>query len=217
MTKKKAVKFLPLPSWTTDVLQGVTFWIGYRRSYYKDYPLLEGAIVAELCNLLSSKINPSSDGGVFCEVPISNLIQDHTSRAERDTIRYDLLIAKESKPVRNSRQHNFFDSASIVIEVKRGSASRNEIGRDLQRLAHLNWIRPNIRTFLLIVSEDKLPRQFPWFADAENPDELVAARNPIYLEEISAVMKVRRICKALSSVKASSAHTAVLIEVISTR
>lgn len=135
MAKKKPIKFLPIPNWTSDVLQGVTFWMGYRRSYFKDYPLLEGAIVAELCNLLSSKLNPDSDGRVFCEVPISNLIQDHTSRVERDTIRYDLLIAKENKPVRNSRQHNFFDSASIVIEVKRGSASRDDVGSDLQRLA----------------------------------------------------------------------------------
>ncbi len=215
MSNKKTIKFHPIPAWTDDVLQGISYWMGYRRSYYRDYPLLEGAVVAELCNLLASKLHPTNDGRVFCEVPIANLMQDHTSRAERDSIRYDLLIAKETGNVRNSGQHNFFDSASIAMEVKRGSASRNDVSKDLQRLAMLNSFRPNVRTFLLLISEGKLPNQFAWFAESENPDDVTAARNPVSVQGINAVIKVRRVCKAMSSVKSKSGHSAILIEVIS--
>jgi hypothetical protein len=91
------------------------------------------------------------------------------------------------------------------------------VGKDLQRLAFLNMLRPDVRTFLLIVSEGKLPNQFAWFADSENPDDITAARNPVLVQEIDAVVKVRRVCKAMSSVKSSAVHSAVLVEVISKR
>jgi len=44
-------KFEKRPIWAIRALQGVTFWIGHRRCLYKQYPLAEGALVAELCNL----------------------------------------------------------------------------------------------------------------------------------------------------------------------
>lgn len=34
-----------------DALQGLVFWIGHRHSLFYDYPLTEGALIAEICNL----------------------------------------------------------------------------------------------------------------------------------------------------------------------
>ncbi len=207
--------FQPVPEWAHDVLQGLAYWIGYRRCYYRSYPLLEGAITAELCELLSAKLDPGQHGKLFCEVPYSNLTQDHTTKSEPDGMRLDLLIAKDPGKVKDSGKHNFFSSASIAIEVKRGSASTSEIVKDVSRLATLNHLRPDIRTFLLIVSEEKLPRQFGWFANSEKDHEIIAAKGVIRVDVASAVMKVRRVCKALGSFKATASQTAVLVEVVS--
>jgi len=40
------------PRWTQRALQGVAYWMGHRRCLYRDYPLSEGALVAEVCNLI---------------------------------------------------------------------------------------------------------------------------------------------------------------------
>ena len=37
------------PVWVDRALQGVTYWMGQRRCLYRDYPLSEGALVAEVC------------------------------------------------------------------------------------------------------------------------------------------------------------------------
>lgn len=41
-----------VPRWALKSLQGITYWIGHRRSLYDQYPLGESAFVAELCNLI---------------------------------------------------------------------------------------------------------------------------------------------------------------------
>lgn len=211
---KKAV-FHPIPAWTDEVLQGLAYWIGYRRSYYRHYPLLEGAITAELCNLLNGKLDHHSDGRLFCEVPYKNTYLESLTRGEPDAIRIDLLIAEENAPIKDARKHIFLDTAKIAIEVKRGNASTFEITKDLFRLANLNAMRPDIRTFLLIVSESKLPSQYDWFSDPKDGDDVSAARNPISIDGANSVMKVRRICKAMGSLKAKAFHSAILIEVVS--
>lgn len=44
------------PVWVDRALQGVTYWMGHRRCLYRDYPLSEGALVAEVCNLIYANL-----------------------------------------------------------------------------------------------------------------------------------------------------------------
>jgi hypothetical protein len=50
-----------IPAWVDDALQGITFWIGHRRAMYRHSDLTEGAIVAELKNLINHGL--VRDGG----------------------------------------------------------------------------------------------------------------------------------------------------------
>ncbi len=201
-------KFDRIPSWVNPVLHGLCYWIGHQRSYFSDYPLLEGAITAELCGLLNSKIDRDADGYIYCEV-MYKLI---TGFDEPDQRRADLMIAKTEKYLTNVDRNELQDTLNTVIEIKRGSASKKEIEKDLQRLAYVKKLKPSVRAFLIIVSEGKLPKQYDWFA--ESGHDLTAAKKAIKIEDKDAECRVRRVCKVTSSLKSkTSFHSAILVEV----
>ena len=60
------------PYWVQRALQGVTYWIGHRRCLYRNYRLSEGALVAEVCNLIHA--NLSDQKLLMCEVQYSKLL-----------------------------------------------------------------------------------------------------------------------------------------------
>lgn len=83
-----------LPLWIGKALQGITHWIGHRRSLYSHYPLPEAALVAEVCNLIHANLK---DGyRLKCEVRYTDflpgvpLTSDLTERA-----RIDLVVAEK--------------------------------------------------------------------------------------------------------------------------
>lgn len=206
----KRKKFDAIPNWIDPVLQGLSFWIGHQRAYFSDYPLLEGAITAEMCNLINSKINHKADGHLYCEVLYRNLVD------EIDQTRADLVIAKTEKYLSKVNRHDLAETVSTVIEVKRGTTSREEVSKDLRRLARIKYRMPKVRAFLIIVSEGKLPNQYNWFAESKT-DDVVASRKSIKIEGEDAECKVRRVCKVTSSLKPQSAfHSAIMIEVENT-
>lgn len=43
----------PSPEWTDSLLQRLAYWIGYKKQYYRFYPLSEDAIVGETLSLLA--------------------------------------------------------------------------------------------------------------------------------------------------------------------
>lgn len=73
-----------------DALQGLAFWIGYRKSLFYDYPISESALVAEACSLIQS--------GKFRElvllpermykdlVPPNNAHQEESERSRADLV-----------------------------------------------------------------------------------------------------------------------------------
>ena len=62
--------------WLEHALQGLAFWIGHRHSLFKDYPLSEGALVAEACNLIQA--NLPHDLVLMPECMYKNLVSTHT-------------------------------------------------------------------------------------------------------------------------------------------
>lgn len=198
-----------LPSWISDVMQGLCYWIGYRRTYYRHHKLVEGAITAELSNLINSKIN--HDQYIHCEALYKNLGLRFPSGMARN-FRLDLLITKS-----NEKNIKLFDG-DVAIEVKRGVAPKKEILEDLRWLLMLKRANRNLRTYLLIVSEGEPPKQFEWFSKkSDGKIELKASRKVFKFDGIKpstkGKCKVRRVCKAIASTKPKQSHTAVLIEV----
>ena len=139
-----------LPSWIQPSLQGITYWIGHRRCMYKKYPLSEGALVAEVCNLIHANIPKEYE--LLCEVRYCNFVTiDKRQTLLTNRSRVDLVVAEkaEKKPI-----------PKFLIEVKRASAPRNLIDADLGRLSIVNQSRPDIRTFLFVISEAYRPSRF---------------------------------------------------------
>jgi hypothetical protein len=191
----------PLPAWTSGALQGLAFWIGHRHSLYRHYPLTEGAIVAELCNLIHS--NLSSDEMLLCEQPYRSLIaaDGKWPTAIRPGARVDLVVANRG------RSKDEPPRAKFVIEVKRASGADVKIDEDLTRLAELKSLNSELRTFLFVISERSRPKRFV----TESGGALTNRRS---IAGTSCVFKVRRVCKATASFKkAETAHYACLIEV----
>src|ERR1039457_5416711 len=89
-------KLKPFPPWARQALQGVAYWIGHRRCLYRDYPLSEGALVAEICNLIYASL--PRDSVLLCEVQYSKLLDDAKDRPTELQVRsrVDLMVAERS-------------------------------------------------------------------------------------------------------------------------
>jgi hypothetical protein len=156
--KKSSTKLLSLPDWVKPALQGVVFWIGHRRSFYRHHPLTEGALVAEICNLISAHL--SDNDRLTCEVQYSKLLPEipkpkniNESELITEKARADLVVSEGSLDS-DSKQPKFF------IEVKRYSAGKSEIEMDLRRLAEVRRRYSDARAFLFVISEAKRPDHF---------------------------------------------------------
>lgn len=141
------------PRWTQRALQGVAYWMGHRRCLYRDYPLSEGALVAEVCNLIYANLPDHLE--LHCEVQYAKFVKSRElPRILQGKIRADLVIAE--KPVRAGSD----PVPEFIIEVKRASTSKGLIDADLQRLAAARRLCPDARAFLFVISEANRPKRF---------------------------------------------------------
>jgi hypothetical protein len=141
------------PVWVKLALQGVTYWMGHRRCLYRDYPLSEGALVAEVCNLIYANLPEALQ--LLCEVQYSVFVESNPMpKILRGRIRADLVVAersgrKEAEPI-----------PKFIIEVKRAAAPTRQINADLSRLAAVRRLCPDIRAFMFLISEAERPKRF---------------------------------------------------------
>lgn len=197
-------KLQPLPSWVTTALQGLAFWIGYRRALYRGYPLSEGALVSELRGLLHS--NLPDELFLKCEIAYSHLVK---KRPRPEPIsgrtRADIVIANkiESK----TKNNKLILNPKYVIEFKRSKAPTREINKDLQRLAAFKSTNSDARAFLFVLSEaDRNDR----FVDERGKSRLGAQNIP----NSTGTFRVRRTLRAAPAyTKRDSANYASIIEV----
>ena len=144
------------PLWLRRAMLGVCFWVGHRRALYRRHPLTEGAIVAELCNLINA--NLPSKLNLLCEVPYSKLIdvKDKESRfTERS--RVDLSVGTI---IRDQDGKTSMRDCKMIMEVKRTPSENAAIQNDLYRLAEVKNKKPSIQTILLLVSEGNRPQEY---------------------------------------------------------
>ncbi len=193
------------PSWLGLALQGLTFWIGHRRCLYKDYPLSEGAFVAELCNLIRANIPDRYK--LACEVQYSLLIhRDDRPTQLTERARADLVVYEK---VRNGTEVSL--SPRYIIEVKRASAPKNQIDADISRLVEVRAVLPDVKTYLIVVAEAKRPKRFV------SPDG-VSIMAKQQLDGGAGYYKVRRTFKAAHAyTKVEKSQYACLIETFANR
>jgi len=138
------------PKWMKRALLGACYWIGHRRTIYKGYPLTEGAIVAELCNLIHANFR---EGELECEHPYAEFVPASDVCKERSRVDLCIYETTSHPPERKCR---------YVIEVKRwqSRSSPASIQNDLKRLAEVKCHHPEIRTMLLLVAEGLRPKPY---------------------------------------------------------
>jgi hypothetical protein len=141
------------PVWVERALQGISYWMGHRRCLYRDYPLSEGALVAEVCNLIYANLPEPLQ--LLCEVQYSSFVdRNPIPQILRGKIRADLVVTEA--PVRRGAS----PVPKFIIEVKRASAPTSQINADLSRLAAVRRLCPEIRAFVFVISEANRPRRF---------------------------------------------------------
>jgi hypothetical protein len=169
-------------------LQGLCFWMGHRQSLYHDWPLQEGALVAELANLLAAA-NKDRNWKIQCEEQYKN-VSDTNGRT-----RADICIWENEKPL-------------YLVEVKRYSAPQEKIDEDLKKLAEAMRETPDMRCFLVLTSEKQRPKE----RYVGKNGKAAVASIPI---DGHFTAKVRRVLKASASFeKKDHAHYACLLEVV---
>jgi hypothetical protein len=189
-----------LPKWAQRSLQGITYWIGHRRCLYPHYPLSEGALVAEICNLIHANLDDSFS--LICEVQYSSLISCDDKPTELTVrARADLVVTE------NSYDSDGNQTPRFIIEVKRAAAPKAQIDSDLRRLSAVRHACPDIRTFLFIISEAHRPARF-----VDEDGKSILKKQAIPKSE--GHFRVRRTWKAAHAyTKRDRAQYACLIEV----
>lgn len=151
-------KLEEFPPWAKYALQGVAYWMGHRSCLYRHYPLSEGALVAEICNLIHANLPDKYE--LTCEVQYSKLLPEENEDDDRKPIltqkaRADLVVSAGKLDFENDDL-----DPRYFIEVKRASAPKAQINADLKRLAEVKRKFPNARAFLFVISERNRPTRF---------------------------------------------------------
>ena len=111
----------PTPSWAERALQGLVFWVGHRRALYHHYPLSEGALVAETCNLIHANLD--QDKRLLCERQYLKLLPaGHRLEAVHAKSRADIVVVRRPTQKQADGPGSLVNSLEAVIEVKRASA-----------------------------------------------------------------------------------------------
>lgn len=197
------------PKFLEAALQGLAFWIGHRHSLFRSYPLPEGAMVAEACNLIQANLSDSLRLQPECQYQ-RLVAPDAQLEGIGNLARADLVIFSRQGHTVES-EVNQFERVHFVMEVKRGSAAAAGINEDLKRLyAFLCSTQTQARAFLIVVSESKAPSRFV----AEGKSRL----GTFLIPDSDGCFHVRRTVKAAASFSnKSSAHYVCLLEVFRER
>ncbi len=197
------------PRFLEKALQGLAFWIGHRHSMFNSYPLPEGAMVAEACNLIQAnlpsalQLQPERQYKTLVQPGVN--LDGISSQARADLV----IFAKSSKD--GPDKSTDFQRVHFVMEVKRGSAVKSSIDEDLRRLhSFLCGTQTHARAFLIVISESRAPSRF-----VHEGKSLLGAHD---IPGSTGCFHVRRTVKAAASFSnKSSAHYVCLLEVFRDR
>src|SRR4030042_2856517 len=190
-----------IPNHWAPALQALAYWIAYKQQYYSNSLLPEGAIVAELTQLLSSNIDNTLR--VECE----KMYKEIDSTIE-DGGRADIIIGAKGNLKDKKGSKISKETIHEVIEVKRYEGSFNRLVKDMEKLSALNIDGNEGRKYLVVVGQKKLPGKI--FNDKHN-----VKRKNIYRGEgdFQAIPRMGK--KAYPTKKESTSGAyAALIEII---
>ena len=202
-------KLPPYPDWVEPAMQGVSFWVGYRRSFFRDYSQPEAALVAEMMTLIQA--NLPEDHSLLAE-PMYKYLVAKGNEEEFGQKRADFVVY-QGKKLRNAEKINLSDRVRYVFEVKRGSSTEEKIKKDLNKLYKFKEVVSRSSTlangYLIILTERRSLKNY--IKDG------VGITKYQKIPECSVRFKVRRVVKAASSfedVGKKKANYGILIQVV---
>ena len=166
--KKQTNDFTVVPEYIENAMQGLAYWIGYKKSLYHYYSLSESATVTEFCSLLQAGLN--NNEYVLCERQYSNFFTQTPEGLENKRI--DITIVEISKndtenfeksfsTPKNKKENGFLkDCAKVVFEVKLLDSPDSLKKEDYKRLKKIKEENKNIITYFLLISENNLPQKY---------------------------------------------------------
>jgi hypothetical protein len=181
------------PVYYASVLQALTHWISYKREYFRNHLLPEGALVAELTQLLSAKV--PSEYRVYCETLYNEIDESILENIRADITVYEVV--------------GDFLELRDVIEVKRyeSKVDFDKVLKDSKKLSILKAGNPDVRLLQIVAGQKKAPREF--LTEAHN-----AQKKIIFSDNNDFFVKARLSKKAYGTKKSSdSGAFAVLLEV----
>jgi hypothetical protein len=165
--------------------------MGHRHSLYSDYPLSEGALVAEACNLIQA--NLGNGEVLLCERMYRTLVAlPDDPKVLTSLVRADLVVAAlDAKSKR--KDESIAEHVRFVIEVKRGDATWAEIEEDLKRLDEaISLSKRQFRCFLFVICESRRRKEF-----ISKEGKSILGKKEI--AGTDGHYRVRRTCKAAAS------------------
>lgn len=165
---KHANGYTKVPDYIINAMQGLAYWIGYKKCLYNYYSLSELAIGAEFSSLLQSGANENEI--VLCERQYCNFFTEGNIPNDVNKHRMDLTVAELKNPKKeiavildddNKQKIGFLrGKAKVVFEVKLQSSSKSLIKEDFKWLKKIKKANPSIITYMLLVSQDQVPEEF---------------------------------------------------------
>lgn len=159
--------YTKVPDYIINAMQGLAYWIGYKKRLYKYYSLSESAVVTEFCALLQAGLNDNEY--VLCERQYCNFFSKTTDFKK---CRMDITVAECDESEKESFKKCIFDSqskqekgilkniAKVVFEVKLLNSPDELKKDDFHRLKAIKDENPDIVTYSLLVSENKIPKKY---------------------------------------------------------
>ncbi len=194
--KKKKIIKNDIRHWAEPLLQGLTFWLGYKEQLYPNYKLSEGAIIGEAVQLFYSHLR-NHEEKLDYEVMYKTF-----GIYDTGLTRADLVIMKKKEKI------TFEDEILSVIEVKRTN-NDGLFRKDFNKLLKVKKQLAHIKCFLLLVCQGFKPELFV--------TKKGNAKKKINIDE-RYKLKVRFVRKASRFFDSEKrAHYACLIEVLSNK
>ncbi len=144
-------------------LQGLAHWMSYRRILYPHYDPVEGALVVELCGLLSRRL--PKGWGIAPEQPYKDMkvVSSSEKKAAGRKQSVDIAIGPLRDKQSDSTERRLVDPC-IVLEIKRlyQSKSKKKASylKDIDRLARVLERNNDAQAFVVVTSYGTRPEGY---------------------------------------------------------
>lgn len=195
-----------------SVLQTLAYWVAYKKACSPSYQLPEAALVAELMQLLFSKI--SLDQRIECEKAYADMV----TTGDFGDQRADIVIGKKTRNRPNTGKKNILTSTDVteVVEVKRAmGGAKTAIFKDSVKLNGLKRRNPKLRCYQIVVCQKKLPKWACGKVSKDNASCYYPGRKNVYSGTANVDVRIRRCRKSFATKKDSKSGVYVfLLEVM---